>query len=240
MNTLHVNFSEHTEPYFHYTKAQWRSWARAWRNSLKQGRRGVFHKQASAMNPFLEPILTIAQACLLQQTRLLVASYVPLPQEPDVWPAIEALNQQHPNIDICLPRIVSEGLLSWHYWQGQPVQGSHTDWEQVQWELWQPQATTPMVQNRIPDVLIAPALMADERGYRLGYGAGYYDRQLHYWSQQGKLPSCRILLSFQECTIRQLPTAEHDVPFTHVVTETQVYSVPSEFAISLGSPTIYC
>lgn len=37
----------------------------------------------------------------------------------------------------------------------------------------------PAAAEIIPDVLVVPLLAFDLRGYRLGYGGGYYDRTLH-------------------------------------------------------------
>ena len=43
------------------------------------------------------------------------------------------------------------------------------------WDIPVPPETAPEV---IPDVLLVPMLAFDRRGYRLGYGGGFYDRTL--------------------------------------------------------------
>lgn len=43
------------------------------------------------------------------------------------------------------------------------------------WGIQMPPETAPVV---VPDVLLVPLLAFDARGYRLGYGGGFYDRTL--------------------------------------------------------------
>ena len=56
------------------------------------------------------------------------------------------------------------------------------------------------------DLVIVPALMCDEHGYRLGYGGGYYDRFL---SSNKSLKT--IIPIPKELLIDKLPVDEHDV-----------------------------
>lgn len=67
------------------------------------------------------------------------------------------------------------------------------------------------------DVIFAPALAIDADGVRLGQGAGWYDRALHY-----RRPGTRVFGIVHEAELvsdRCLPRAEHDVPVDAVVTE---------------------
>ena len=60
-----------------------------------------------------------------------------------------------------------------------------------------------------------PALACDRRGYRLGYGGGYYDRWLAGCSGW-KVGLCRAAL-LQD----RLPRGPYDIPVDLVVTETE-------------------
>jgi 5-formyltetrahydrofolate cyclo-ligase len=73
----------------------------------------------------------------------------------------------------------------------------------------------------IIDIVITPALMADKCGYRLGYGAGFYDRFLP------KLDSncIKILPVPEEFFIDKLPCDEFDIPVDFVVTEKSAYKI---------------
>lgn len=66
-------------------------------------------------------------------------------------------------------------------------------------------------------LIITPGLAFTQRGDRLGYGGGYYDRFLH---EHSKTPICaptysRLILDF-------LPVKENDVPVDYLITESGV------------------
>lgn len=65
------------------------------------------------------------------------------------------------------------------------------------------------------DLVFVPALMADKKGHRLGYGAGYYDRFLPYL----KTSCIKILPLPDKLFIETLPSDEHDIPVNFIVTE---------------------
>ena len=54
------------------------------------------------------------------------------------------------------------------------------------------------------DVVLIPLLAFDERGHRLGYGKGFYDRFLRRLSLKGVNP-CRIGLSFLQQKVEAVP-----------------------------------
>ncbi len=68
------------------------------------------------------------------------------------------------------------------------------------------------------DVVVVPGLAFDRRGYRLGYGRGFYDRFL------AALPAgtWRIGLCLEGQVVDALPRDPWDVPMHRVVTEARV------------------
>lgn len=76
-----------------------------------------------------------------------------------------------------------------------------------------PQAKTP---ERF-DLVIVPGLTFDRRGYRIGYGKGYYDQ---FFS--GSPNSLRMGLAFDCQLTDTIPAEEHDQPVDIIVTEKEV------------------
>ncbi len=68
------------------------------------------------------------------------------------------------------------------------------------------------------DVVLLPLLAFDEKGCRLGYGKGFYDRFLKRLSERGVNP-CRIGLSFFQQRVDKLPADPWDEPLDAVVHE---------------------
>lgn len=69
-----------------------------------------------------------------------------------------------------------------------------------------------------PGIVLLPVVGVDRRGYRLGYGGGYFDRTLAALDAAGARPLCigvGFLLSCVD-TIRPQP---HDQPLDMLVTE---------------------
>lgn len=66
-------------------------------------------------------------------------------------------------------------------------------------------------------ICIVPALLVDAKGYRLGYGAGFYDRFLSTY------PGKKICLAYQQSLSRTtLPHTAFDVAVDLVITESEV------------------
>lgn len=72
----------------------------------------------------------------------------------------------------------------------------------------------------IVDMVFIPALMADEWGYRLGFGKGYYDRFLE------KLPArtLKVIPMYRELFVEELPIEPHDQNADYVITEDGIVS----------------
>ena len=64
---------------------------------------------------------------------------------------------------------------------------------------------------------IVPALRFNERGYRLGWGGGFYDRFLAGY------PGYSVGICYEQCC-GELPADKYDVPVNIVITENGIYS----------------
>lgn len=82
------------------------------------------------------------------------------------------------------------------------------------WDIHIPLETSPELQ---PDVLLVPMLAFDRRGYRLGYGGGFYDRTL---AELRKLkPVTAIGVAYAEQEMDEVPLAPYDEPLDWILTE---------------------
>ena len=72
----------------------------------------------------------------------------------------------------------------------------------------------------IPQVLIVPLLAWDRRGYRLGYGGGFYDRTLQGLRQRGPVVAIGFAFAAQE--VDEVPIDVTDQRLDMVVTEAGV------------------
>jgi 5-formyltetrahydrofolate cyclo-ligase len=73
----------------------------------------------------------------------------------------------------------------------------------------------------VPRVLIVPLLAFDRRGYRLGYGGGFYDRTLVGLRAQGKVTA--IGFGFAAQQVPEVPTDAHDQRLDLIVTQAGVF-----------------
>ena len=85
-----------------------------------------------------------------------------------------------------------------------------------------------MLPEEIEAVLV-PAVAFDGRGYRIGYGGGYYDRFLPEVPQ-----AARIGAAFSCQVVAEIPADSHDVPADRIVTEREII-IPDRGASGSGS-----
>jgi len=71
-----------------------------------------------------------------------------------------------------------------------------------------------IVEPDILDLIVIPGVCFDKRGYRIGYGAGYYDRFL---SKLPKIP--RLSLALQLQMVDEVPEDYYDIPVDYIITE---------------------
>jgi 5,10-methenyltetrahydrofolate synthetase len=91
-----------------------------------------------------------------------------------------------------------------------------------------PVASDPVV----PTAMLVPMLGWDEAAYRLGYGAGFFDRTL------ASLTTKRVVIgvSYELGKLRTIHPQSWDIPMDWVVTERGVYRRDPEGLVFLGEP----
>lgn len=72
----------------------------------------------------------------------------------------------------------------------------------------------------LPDVLITPLLSFDRRGYRLGYGGGFYDRTFEALNTVKPVKGVGFAYSVQQ--VAEVPVEPTDFQLDAIVTETGV------------------
>jgi 5-formyltetrahydrofolate cyclo-ligase len=92
------------------------------------------------------------------------------------------------------------------------------------WGIREPLASAP---ETFPDVVLVPLLVFDERGYRLGYGGGYYDRTLALLRR--RKPIIAVGIAYDEQKVDAVPHCDYDERLDWVLTP----SGPQKMARSL-------
>ena len=136
-----------------------------------------------------------------------VSGFWPLPSEIDPRPVLYHLHARgHP---VALPVVIGRGQpLSFRLWRPglKLVSGS--------FGVLHPGPEAPEAE---PRMLIVPLLAFDRRGYRLGYGGGFYDRTLTRLRRTGRTAAVGVAFAVQE--VEEAPRDDTDEPLDWVVTE---------------------
>jgi 5-formyltetrahydrofolate cyclo-ligase len=88
-------------------------------------------------------------------------------------------------------------------------------------------------QQITPDAVLLPMNGWDQQGYRLGYGAGFFDRTL-----AAALPKRPLVIgvSYELAKLDSIHPQSWDLPMDYVVTERGVYRRDPEGLVFLGEP----
>lgn len=170
----------------------------------KLARQEAALRRAQAHEAGLGPALAqaLAQAIRPFQGQI-IAAYMPIKSEAD--PIAGLVEHKGP---LALPVIVAKAApLRFRLWQqGAPlVAGAYG-------------ALIPESGEFVtPDLVIVPLLAFDARGYRLGYGGGFYDRTLEALRGQGPLHAMGLAYEAQESAA--LPLEATDAPLDSLVSE---------------------
>lgn len=121
-----------------------------------------------------------------------------------------------------LPEVVAKGqpLRFRQWWPGAPMSRGVYD-------IPLPDGTPEV----LPDIAIVPMNACDSRGYRLGYGGGYFDRTLAALKQR----VIAIGVTFDACRVPSIFPQAHDLPMDLVVTEAGVFAAGGEPLVLLDA-----
>ncbi len=81
--------------------------------------------------------------------------------------------------------------------------------------------TEPITNTDIIDAIFIPALFADKKGFRLGYGGGFYDRLLKTFSSNTK----KIIVISNALLTESLPTEEFDQCADYIINEKEIIKI---------------
>jgi len=166
--------------------------------SEAQARRKAAHASgADATDYLLEAISALPGT--------VVSGYSPIRTEIDPRPAMQALL---PARRIVMPVVEGPGLpLSFRFWTPGAAMVTGAFGAAV--------PATP--EGADPNILILPLLAFDARGYRLGYGGGFYDRTLQ--KLRAMRPTIAIGFAYAAQETESVPTEPTDQRLDMIVTE---------------------
>jgi len=130
-------------------------------------------------------------------------------KEPNTFLLIEWLAENHPEIKITVPKADFEtALMTNHEYLG------IDDLKKNLYNILEPQKG--IIHNGEIDLVLVPLLAFDKRGYRVGYGKGFYDRFLTNINAQ------KIGLSLLPAIDKIDDVNEHDIRLDFCLTPTEI------------------
>ncbi len=143
------------------------------------------------------------------QSRTILA-YFSFRQEPDLSPLF--LTQHRWG----LPRCEGKNLI-WHAWT---PNNPYLPLQTGTYGIPEPHPDSPIIHPHEVDLILVPAVACDVRGYRLGYGGGFYDRLLSTaaWS---RIPTIGIVFEFAR--LPRLPIDPWDRRLQAICTEVGIF-----------------
>ena len=141
---------------------------------------------------------------------IIISGFMPLKSEINPLPLLQKLAEA--GARLVLPAIAGRGkpliMRAWEF--GAPL-------DRGQWGIREPKPDAAEVE---PDILLVPLLAFDRAGYRLGYGAGYYDMTIH--RLRALKPVTAVGMAFAAQEVPKIPTTPRDERLDLVLTEREV------------------
>ena len=134
-----------------------------------------------------------------------ICLYVSLPEEVDTG---SLFGQKK---SFVVPRVSDKDLIL-HQIQ------SPDDLIKGRFDIFEPKKSCPVVNVSVVDLFIVPGIAFDRKGYRLGWGKGYYDRLL------AGVSATKIGLAYSFQIVSRLPHKRYDIPMDIVITEHETLS----------------
>ncbi len=181
------------------------------RKLFKEKRNGISYPERMKWDDL---ILIQFQAAMLPYIDY-VLSFYPIDDYKEInsFLITDYLHFRNPNLHICYPKMTSdEGNMQAIICEADSI------FEGSKFGIMEP-VDTDMADPKLIDMVIIPLLAFDEKGYRVGYGKGFYDRYL-----QNCRPGClKIGLSYFEAIEAVDDAAGFDVPLNFCITPQRTY-----------------
>lgn len=143
---------------------------------------------------------------------VLVAGYWPIRSEIDPRPLLSSMRDR--GARLCLPVVLDRETIGFREFL------PDTELVQTGFGTMGPDSQAPLVD---PAIILMPLAAFDNRGHRLGYGAGHYDRALARFSERGVKPLL-IGMAFDCQEVDHLPNESHDIALDQILTESGLRS----------------
>ena len=143
---------------------------------------------------------------IFQQSQNILA-FTSFRQEPD----LNSLWQRFPDKNWGFSRCVDKDLI----WHQVAIADFERNLRSGAFGILEPRHDLPLIDLDNIDLILIPALACDRRGYRLGYGGGFYDRCLP------NSTGFKAGIIFDDFYINVIPSDIWDVPLDAVITEKQ-------------------
>lgn len=144
-----------------------------------------------------------------------VLMYYPVKSEVDILPVFHAAVAAGKKV--AFPRCNAEDRSMIFYFAE-----SEEDFEAGTYELREPKPSLPAFDPEDADgqnvICIVPAVVYDRRGYRIGYGGGYYDRFF------GKHRFASIGVAYEDFILKSVPHGRFDISVDVVISERGFYA----------------
>jgi len=153
------------------------------------------------------------QTIALQGAQVLM-SYYPIVERKEFNVSVceQLLALENENLQVAWPRISEEFTMQ------AVLLTRTTKLVQNKYNIFEPQGGE-VIEPQLIDVIFIPLLAFDTKGYRVGYGKGYYDRFLTRCAQD----VVKIGFSYFDAVESIDDVNEYDVPLNHCITPMRVY-----------------
>ena len=157
----------------------------------------------------IEASLRMAEAAdrLGVEPGMVVSGFWPMRSEVDVRPLMFALRER--GARLCLPAILDKKTI---VFRELVRDGKMVD---MGFGTFGP---GPDATELDPDLMLIPLAAFDDRGHRIGYGAGYYDRAIDRLQAKGHAPRL-VAIAFDCQEVERVPDQDHDVQLPEILTE---------------------
>ena len=152
----------------------------------------------------------VPEAELSPEEGIVVSGFLPIGSEVDLRGILANLSAK--GVISTLPCVVGNDMpLVFRAWQ---------EGDELVKESFGTVAPAETAQEYAPDILMVPMLAFDRKGYRLGYGGGFYDRSLEKLRKEKNVIAVGVAYAAQE--VEEVPRDHFDQPLDLIITEKEV------------------